>query len=168
MAVGCTLDSNCVVLSALNQPLSMGISTKHEAVIYSSESQALNVPLCLENEDDNKTQIAFRLDLDEDEGEIVEITMKDPEFEVAQRLSVVGNGVRSLMDDVENGEGNASKIEDGQPFTMERAPFMQLRIHNRKKNSPVTEVPISPFYLGLNFMKFSELTVSSPITFRRH
>lgn len=137
MAAGSTLDLDKVVLAALNQPISMGISPENKAVVYSSESQALKVPLRKVGTTSGSSEghVALRFDLDEDEGEIVEIKLMDLK-EVEEKSS----------GDLENGvsEGK-SLLNSGDSFKLEKAPFVEFRIHNRKMNAPVRMARLESF-----------------------
>lgn len=83
LAVTCSLDVDRVALAAWNQPMSIGFAPTRNLVVYGSESNALKVPLPGTKPDgsslaDSETTITHRLDIDNVDGEVIEVLFQQP------------------------------------------------------------------------------------------
>ncbi|CAI5520260.1 unnamed protein product [Closterium sp. Naga37s-1] len=87
MTTACTADCDRVVLAARNQPLALGFAPHSRTVLFSSESHSLLTPLSpapapaaagrgAAGGGSSGRRIAYRVDLDESEGEVMEVVMR--------------------------------------------------------------------------------------------
>ncbi|CAI5468363.1 unnamed protein product [Closterium sp. Yama58-4] len=88
MTTACTADCDRVVLAARNQPLALGFAPHARTVLFSSESHSLLTPLSpapapaaaargAAGGGSSGRRIAYRVDLDESEGEVMEVVMRE-------------------------------------------------------------------------------------------
>lgn len=78
LCLTCSLDTDRSVLSAWNQPMSIGFAPTRNLVVYGSESSALMVPLPGTAPDgsaldDAELTISHRFDIDNVDGEVIEL-----------------------------------------------------------------------------------------------
>ncbi|GJP47206.1 hypothetical protein CLOM_g6423, partial [Closterium sp. NIES-68] len=176
MTVACTADCDRVVLAARNQPLALGLAPHERAVLFSSESHSLLTPLSpaphtqpataaargsgTAGAGGGRRRIAYRVDLDEAEGEVMEVVMRGHAHGraggqggspvahaegrgaaangVEVRGEVGGSGAGEGNGHVERAAGAGAEGQEEGCLDVPEVAFVALKLHSIKHGQPVT------------------------------
>ncbi|CAI7777856.1 unnamed protein product [Closterium sp. NIES-54] len=158
MTTACTADCDRVVLAARNQPLALGFAPHSRTVLFSSESHSLLTPLSpapapagrgAAGGGSSGRRIAYRVDLDESEGEVMEVVMRGEGNMVGAHGTGGGSrggaangeaakGENGLADGTANGAGREQEEEQGGCLDLPELAFVGVKLYSIKHNKPVT------------------------------
>ncbi|CAI5501080.1 unnamed protein product, partial [Closterium sp. Naga37s-1] len=160
MTTACTADCDRVVLAARNQPLALGFAPHSRTVLFSSESHSLLTPLSpapapaaagrgAAGGGSSGRRIAYRVDLDESEGEVMEVVMRGQGDMVGAHGTGGGSrggaangeaakGENGLADGTANGPGREQEEEQGGCLELPELAFVGVKLYSIKHNKPVT------------------------------
>ncbi|CAI6004279.1 unnamed protein product [Closterium sp. NIES-64] len=160
MTTACTADCDRVVLAARNQPLALGFAPHSRTVLFSSESHSLLTPLSpapapaaagrgAAGGGSSGRRIAYRVDLDESEGEVMEVVMRGQGNMGGAHGTGGGSrggaangeaakGENGLADGTANGAGREQEEEQGGCLELPELEFVGVKLYSIKHNKPVT------------------------------